>query len=294
MDAEAPVTHSQTRIVRDHFDEWGEQWDDRYKRRPRGMPDLDLQLRRESVHILLKGLSAVSADRLLVLDLGCGVGSVLDGFSRERIAVVATDLSGEMVSAAARLHPADQHFVTDAAHLPVGMSTFDVVVCVGMLEYVPDVNQVLQQVTRALRPGGRLIASFPNRNSVFRTLLALERAAERIAIKGMDLLSGRTRDLTSYAHTSWSPRSVFDLLRRHGLETELVRFTTIGPYGRLGRLRLSIEVARRLSRAFEGRGMAASRLATTMVIQAKRASRVSNTSGNEEGVATIGAGGLLS
>lgn len=44
---------------------------------------------------------------------------------------------------------------------PLADSTFDVVLCTQVLEHVSDLELVLGEIRRVLRPGGRVIASFP-------------------------------------------------------------------------------------------------------------------------------------
>lgn len=49
----------------------------------------------------------------------------------------------------------------DVCALEFGDSTFDVIVSGDVLEHVPDLDAALSEAARVLRPGGRLIATFP-------------------------------------------------------------------------------------------------------------------------------------
>ena len=49
----------------------------------------------------------------------------------------------------------------DATSLPFAAGTFDVVMCLEVLEYVADPHSALTEIGRALRPGGALLVSTP-------------------------------------------------------------------------------------------------------------------------------------
>ncbi|GAB0057392.1 hypothetical protein SIID45300_01719 [Candidatus Magnetaquicoccaceae bacterium FCR-1] len=53
------------------------------------------------------------------------------------------------------------HLCADVGCLPFGAGAFDTVICLEMLEYVPDPVGALREMRRILRPGGRLILATP-------------------------------------------------------------------------------------------------------------------------------------
>jgi ubiquinone/menaquinone biosynthesis C-methylase UbiE len=114
-----------------------------------------------------EGISPVDVLRQSVLDvqpdsiveIGCGTGqlarSVID--ASPGVDYVATDLSPAMVEATAALGvPA---VVAPADDLPFAEGTFDVAVAAWMLYHVPDLDAVLREVRRVLRPGGVLVVA---------------------------------------------------------------------------------------------------------------------------------------
>jgi ubiquinone/menaquinone biosynthesis C-methylase UbiE len=99
-----------------------------------------------------------------VLDIACGTGLV--SFQAARAVgptgrVVGIDLSERMVAAAERragdLALSNCSFSRmDAETLGLPDASFDVVLCALGLMYMPDPEQALREMSRVLRPGGRL------------------------------------------------------------------------------------------------------------------------------------------
>ena len=102
-----------------------------------------------------------------VLDVACGTGLVSFRIA-EAVggdgAVVATDISGEMVEAARRLATERDIQNTlfmrlDAENLVVDEGGFDAAVCGLGLMYVPNPVKALEEMHRLLAPGGRAAAA---------------------------------------------------------------------------------------------------------------------------------------
>ena len=60
-----------------------------------------------------------------------------------------------------------------AEALPLASAAFDLVLCMGVLEYLPSIGVALRELHRVLRPGGLLIASMLNPRSPYRIWLRL-------------------------------------------------------------------------------------------------------------------------
>ncbi len=98
-----------------------------------------------------------------ILDLGCGPGffcaELLEEVGTDGW-VVGLDSSTQMLNLATRrcAGRANVEFhEADATALPVEDASFDGVMCVQVLEYVPDTSAALGELYRALRPGGRVV-----------------------------------------------------------------------------------------------------------------------------------------
>jgi trans-aconitate 2-methyltransferase len=100
-----------------------------------------------------------------ILDIGCGDGKITADFAATfpQAQVVGIDSSPEMIAYAAQTYPASQYpnlafACQDACSLNFE-SAFDLCFSNATLHWVADHPALLQGVSRALRPGGRLIIS---------------------------------------------------------------------------------------------------------------------------------------
>jgi ubiquinone/menaquinone biosynthesis C-methylase UbiE len=97
-----------------------------------------------------------------VLELACGTGVVtraLDEALPPAVAIVATDVDGEMLEAARR-RPATARVtwgMADALDLPFDDGAFDAVLCQFGVMFFSDRTAAFREVRRVLRPGGRFI-----------------------------------------------------------------------------------------------------------------------------------------
>jgi trans-aconitate methyltransferase len=106
-----------------------------------------------------------------VLDLGCGEGKVTAEIAAglPSGSVLGLDLSGEMIAFARSIYPAEQYrnlrFVEgDMLDLPFDRE-FDVVFSNAALHWVPDHGRVFLGISRALRPGGRVLLQMGGRGN---------------------------------------------------------------------------------------------------------------------------------
>jgi SAM-dependent methyltransferase len=91
----------------------------------------------------------------LVLDAGAGDGRYQFEFAHTRY--VGVDLAvGDVTWNYSRLDA-----ICDLARLAFPANTFDGVLCTQVLEHVPEPQQVLREIARVLKPGGRVFLSAP-------------------------------------------------------------------------------------------------------------------------------------
>ncbi len=107
----------------------------------------------------LKGLS--------ILDVGCGGGLVSEPLSRLGAQVTGIDPTIEAISVARR-HAESQglnidYRVATVEDMLAAGARFDAVVCLEVVEHVPDVAAFLKTLAGLVRPGGALVVSTLNR-----------------------------------------------------------------------------------------------------------------------------------
>ena len=106
-----------------------------------------------------------------VLELGCGTAALGTELAARTTPVVVTDIGlAWLVLARHRLDQAGRPGVTvlacTADRLPLDPGSFDLVVAADVIEHVPDAGAMVAAAYRALRPGGSLWLSTPNRFSL--------------------------------------------------------------------------------------------------------------------------------
>ncbi|MBC7870462.1 MAG: class I SAM-dependent methyltransferase [Chitinophagaceae bacterium] len=94
-----------------------------------------------------------------VLEVGIGTGRIALPLARKVRQIFGADLSTEMMGRLRQKQTDEAIYLTqaDATRLPISENTFDAVVVVHVFHLVSDVNAVLSELARVLRPGGKLI-----------------------------------------------------------------------------------------------------------------------------------------
>lgn len=108
-----------------------------------------------------------------VLDLGCGRGGVVELIWRD--AKLAAGLDPDSPSLSERRPGGFPVIRGRGEELPFANRSFDLVVCLWVLEHLPNPGTVLREVSRVMRPGGHFIFLTPN---LRHPLLRLNRLAK--------------------------------------------------------------------------------------------------------------------
>jgi 2-polyprenyl-6-hydroxyphenyl methylase / 3-demethylubiquinone-9 3-methyltransferase len=162
--------------------------------------------------VLTRQLGAEPAG-LRALDIGCGGGFLAEEFAALGCQVTGVDPSPVSIGAA-RTHAAGRgvhidYLVGAGEELPVPDAAFDVACCCDVLEHVADLDRVISETARVLKPGGLYLF-----DTINRTL-----ASKLLAIKLMQQWP-MTR-LTDVAIHDWdmfiTPPELAAILERHGL-----------------------------------------------------------------------------
>jgi ubiquinone/menaquinone biosynthesis C-methylase UbiE len=100
-----------------------------------------------------------------VLDFGCGTGEITHALKVRGYRVSACDIAEEMIARCRSAFGDEIEWVTldaTASTLPFDAGSFAGMVASSVLEYVPDVDAVVGEWARVLRPGGSLAVTVPD------------------------------------------------------------------------------------------------------------------------------------
>jgi len=85
-----------------------------------------------------------------VLDAGCGEGFVISDLPRENdgLAIIGVDYSLEAIKMARQMVPGALFNVGDLREMPYGDDSFELVMCLEVLEHLPDPHKGLRELRR--------------------------------------------------------------------------------------------------------------------------------------------------
>ena len=136
--------------VRKIYDEWAADYDETLEK-------WDYRAPAQAAEFLRAAIPA-SAE---LMDAGCGTG--LTGLALRAAGFVGPidgiDLSADSLKEAEKHGAYRALTAVDLQTLPLALSgdTYDALICVGVLTYIPDGEAVLREFARLVRPGGRIL-----------------------------------------------------------------------------------------------------------------------------------------
>jgi ubiquinone/menaquinone biosynthesis C-methylase UbiE len=110
-----------------------------------------------------------------LLDIACGPGTFI-GNLPPHINCTGIDIAREQIAYAEKKYGIENRtfLVSDATSekLPFEKNTFDAVTCIEFFEHIkaPEINHIIKNVFRCLKPGGIFIATTPNYELLWRFL----------------------------------------------------------------------------------------------------------------------------
>jgi SAM-dependent methyltransferase len=145
-----------------------------------------------------------------VLDLGCGRGGVIELFWRQ--VKMAAGLDPDTASLAGHRAPGMPVIRGVGEGLPFVSESFDLIVCLWVLEHLKEPLTTMREVQRVLRPGGHFVFVTPNLsnpvmllNRIGKALPALQR---RMVPKLYGRVAGDTFRVQYHANTASAIRTL--------------------------------------------------------------------------------------
>jgi len=103
-----------------------------------------------------------------LLDVGCEAGYITIQLAQKGTQVTAIDLIEEPIKQLRRFlkgRPLKINLrVADATNLPFANNSFDIILATEVIEHITHLDRFVTGAARVLKPGGRLLITFPNEN----------------------------------------------------------------------------------------------------------------------------------
>jgi ubiquinone/menaquinone biosynthesis C-methylase UbiE len=117
-----------------------------------------------------------------VLEIGIGLGTDLKQFARAGAECHGADITERHLQLTKRNFELEDYDVdlvcADATALPFAENTFDCVHSFGVLHHIPEIDQVLSEIHRVLKPGGTFLSAVYHRDSLAAAVFALRWLAD--------------------------------------------------------------------------------------------------------------------
>jgi ubiquinone/menaquinone biosynthesis C-methylase UbiE len=146
-----------------------------------------------------------------VLELGCGTGDLSPFLIERATGYTGVDISTAMIERARanygrQIGTGRARFEAgDCERLQFGDASFDTVVAVALIEYLPDPSKALDEMRRVLKPGGHCLITVPHRRCLNRAARALFAPVRWLLFPLYVRLTGRRlaemKDVKHYAYT---------------------------------------------------------------------------------------------
>ncbi|MCP4711069.1 MAG: class I SAM-dependent methyltransferase [Planctomycetes bacterium] len=109
----------------------------------------------EAVDLLQPGMD--------VLEVGCGIGTVVEALRQKGCRAQGTDISAKAVAYGREKYPGIELAAEPAEQMSWADGSFDVVVSFDVVEHLVEVEMHLAEVRRVLREGGYYLVGTPNK-----------------------------------------------------------------------------------------------------------------------------------
>ena len=108
----------------------------------------------------------------VVLEAGCGAGRFTEILLKKGATVISSDLSSAVEVNAENFPVSDKHLViqADINNMPFADESFDVVICLGVIQHTADTEKTIEDLYKLVKKGGSLVIDhyYYDRSNYFR------------------------------------------------------------------------------------------------------------------------------
>ncbi|MFX0205056.1 MAG: class I SAM-dependent methyltransferase [Candidatus Hodarchaeota archaeon] len=115
---------------------------------------------------ILKEINDKNPNPQKILDIGCGEGLIP---TYGGLDFTGLDLSPSALQIANKINKRSHFLCGSGDHLPFGSTSFDLILCLEVMEHVPTPDLLLQELDRVLTPEGVALVTVPY-SRIYRTL----------------------------------------------------------------------------------------------------------------------------
>jgi ubiquinone/menaquinone biosynthesis C-methylase UbiE len=155
------VEHEQKQkeaAVKTHSDQAG-QFEERYEGELKDPYSNCFVYSRKRLQVWLERAIPAAGSGQRLLDVGCGTGHHLRDLQARGFSVSGVDGSEEMLKVARRINPGVDLRSADVEALPYESGSFDWVLSIEVLRYLPDFRKTVKEMGRVLSPGGTAVVT---------------------------------------------------------------------------------------------------------------------------------------
>lgn len=255
------LTYDKGSYTKQYFDHQSQSWATLYGKNQTSISHIDLRSRLDICKTLVDNLKLNSHS--VTLDLGCGTGDAATILNHTH--QFAVDFSPKMIEKVKSKYPKIETSVADAKHLPFNEDNFDLVIALGLFEYIQLPEEAIQEARRVLKQNGTLIMSIPNRHSLFRKLRKIECLITR-PLKGLFAIKSGKKPENKPFHQQWTVEEFTQILNRNHLKVNNIQFCSYGFLNpKLSSLSLNIKLSHYLAQKAKTRPWLESWFAHTTV-----------------------------
>jgi len=221
------IIEAQKRLAIDQHSRQADQFADRYK--GSGCYSTCFQYSRRRLDPLLDRYIPLRGHGLTLLDVGCGTGNHVARYIGRGFDAAGIDGSAKMLEHARAANPSAILELADVERIPFADASFDFVLCVEVLRYLPDAAPCIREMARVLKPGGTCLATATpilNLNGYS----AINRIASRIPVS----------DLTRLKQFFTSSRRLRRQFIGAGFQPPMIHGVYLGPVNWIERLSPSL------------------------------------------------------